>query len=393
MSIEVDLTKLRIGRLERLQRAMRGRGVEACLLFNPANVRYATGASTMAVYCLGSFVRCALVPAEGRPILFDHGNSIHLFDGVIEAEVRPMHAWEFYDDPAVEAAVWARETADAMRELGIPVGAGARLAIDKLAPDAFAALAAEGIAVTDSAQVTLDARSVKTPEEIQLFRANADVAMGMLSAFEAALQPGVREQDLVAVVTDSMLRAGGEYLITRGVASGPNTNPWRQEAGSREIVAGELVFLDTDLVGIEGYFYCVSRTLLCGVGKPTPAQIALYRDVYDWLAETRAVLRPGMTFAEFGDQAPRFPGKYMAQKYECVLHSCGLEDEGPSAVHPEDPEPNGGRLIEANMVVVVEAYAGETGGSEGVKLGDQLLITSEGAEVLAPYPFSAVLLG
>jgi Xaa-Pro aminopeptidase len=387
----VDLARLRAGRLERLQQAMRGRGVEACLFFNPANVRYASGATTMTVYCLGSFVRCVLVPAEGRPILFDHGNSVHLFDGAIEADVRPMHAWEFYDDPATEAAVWARETVAAMRELGIPKGAS--LAIDKLAPDAFAALAAEGVRVTDSATITLDARSVKTPEEIALFRVNGRLAMDMLATFEAVVRPGVREQDLVAVLTDTMIRGGGEYLITRGVASGPNTNPWRQEATARAIAEGELVFVDTDLVGIEGYFYCVSRTVLCGETEPTPAQRALYRDVHDWLAATRDALRPGMTFAEFGAAAPAFPGKYMAQKYECVLHSCGLEDEGPSAVHPGDPEPNGDRMIEPNMVVVVEAYAGETGGAQGVKLGDELLITEHGVEVLAPYRFSETLLG
>src|SRR5262245_51839424 len=125
----LDPARLREGRLERLQSAMRAHGAEACLLFNPANVRYATGASTMTIYCLGSFVRCALVPAEGRPILFEHGNSMHLFDGVIEADVRPFHAWEFYDDPAVEAAIWAGEVSAAMKELGAN---GSSLAVDKI---------------------------------------------------------------------------------------------------------------------------------------------------------------------------------------------------------------------------------------------------------------------
>ena len=94
MDTGVDPARLRAGRLRRLQAAMRQHDVEACLLFNPANVRYATGATTMTVYCLGSFVRCALVPAEGRAVLFEHPNSMHLFAG-IEADLRPFHAWEF----------------------------------------------------------------------------------------------------------------------------------------------------------------------------------------------------------------------------------------------------------------------------------------------------------
>ena len=78
----VDAAGLRRGRLARLQASMETYGIDACLLFNPANVRYATGATTMTVYCLGSFVRCALVPVQGRPILFDHPNSMHLFKDI-----------------------------------------------------------------------------------------------------------------------------------------------------------------------------------------------------------------------------------------------------------------------------------------------------------------------
>ena len=64
------LARLRTGRLARLQGAMRVRDVEACLLFNEPNIRYATGASAMPIWSNTTFVRCALVPAEGRPILF-----------------------------------------------------------------------------------------------------------------------------------------------------------------------------------------------------------------------------------------------------------------------------------------------------------------------------------
>ena len=44
------------------------------------------------------------------------------------------------------------------------------------------------------------------------------------------------------------------------------------------------------------------------------------------------------------------------------------------------------------MALVVELYAGEAGGREGVKLGDQILVTEGGHRVLAPYPFSRELL-
>jgi hypothetical protein len=246
----VDGRALREGRLSRLQGAMRKHGVEACILFNPANVRYATGATTMTVYCLGSFVRCAVVAADGRAVLFEHPNSMHLFAD-IEADVRPFHAWEFFDDPDAEAVIWAAETAAALRERGIT---GGPVAVDKIAPVAQRALEREGYEVIESGTVTMDARAVKTPEEIALFRATGALTMDVLAAFEAAVAPGVSEQDLIAVITDALLRGGGEYLITRGVASGLNTNPWRQEATDRAMEPGDLVFVDTDLNGIEGSF-------------------------------------------------------------------------------------------------------------------------------------------
>src|SRR5437899_5869012 len=114
---QVDLARLRTGRLARLQAAMRARAVEVCLLFNEPNIRYATGASAMPIWSNTTFVRCALVPAEGRPILFEHPNSMHLFRH-LEAEVRPMHSWEFYDDTEAHAAIFARETMAALREIG-----------------------------------------------------------------------------------------------------------------------------------------------------------------------------------------------------------------------------------------------------------------------------------
>ena len=171
------------------------------------------------------------------------------------------------------------------------------------------------------------------------------------------------------------------------MASGPNTNPWRQESNDRVLQEGDLVFLDTDMVGIEGYFYCVSRTLVCGEAAPTPEQRDLYRAAHDWLQAARELVAPGMSYREFAERAPRLAPEFVSQRYECLMHSCGLEDEGPSISYPDAVQPNPDRALEADMVVVVETYLGAQGGSQGVKLGDQLLITDTGTEQLAPYPF------
>ena len=365
----VDLERLRAGRLARLQGAMGRHDVEACLLFNEPNIRYATGASAMPVWSTTTFVRCALVPAEGMPILFEHPNSMHLF-GELEAHVRPMHAWEFTDGVASHAAIFARETAAAMRELGVTDD---RLAIDRLGAPGFLALQAAGIAIVDSAPITMEAREIKTPEEIEMLAMGGQVVMEMLRDFEAAIRPGLTERELLAVLAGTLLAGGGEHLATNTVCSGPNTNPWRAEATARALERGDLVYVDTDSVCLEGYFFCVSRTFLCGDASPTREQREAYRASHDWLEAMKDLVRPGVTCRELAERAPRLPDRYLPQRYECMIHGIGLEEESPSVAYPGDTQPNPDRVLEDGMALVIEVYAGEVGGRHGVKLGGEIV--------------------
>ena len=388
-SAGVDVHALRIERLARLQDAMRAHGVEVCLLSNEPNVRYATGASAMPVYAMSTFVRCAVVPQEGTPILFEHANSMHR-SALRAPDVRPMHAWEFFDDPQREADAWAEETLAAIREVGAE---GSVVAVDRLGAPAYLALASRGVTIRDSAPVTQEARRIKTPQERSLLDLNGAMVMEMLAAFESAIAPGVSERELLAVLADEMIRRGGEYLATNTVCSGPNTNPWRAEATDRRLELGDLVYVDTDTVGIEGMFFCVSRTFPVGEAPPSPEQRDAYRASYEWLGTMEALIRPGITCGELAVTAPPIPERYLPQRYECLVHGIGLEEENPSVCHPQDRQSNADTVIEEDMALVVELYAGETGGRDGVKLGDQLLVTSEGSRVLCPYPFSEELLG
>ena len=383
----IDLRALRSGRLQRLQAAMRERDIEVCLLFNEPNIRYATGASAMPVWSMSTFVRCALVPAEGTPILYEHPNSIHR-SRLAAADVRPMRAWEFVDRANEEAAAWAAETISAMHELGLR---GDRVALDRLGTPGLLALGRAGVSIVDAASATRAAREVKTPEEIALFELNGAIVMRMLASFEAAIAPGVRERDLVATLSETLLRSGGEYLATNTVASGPNTNPWRAEATARVLEAGDVVYVDTDAVGVEGYFLCVSRTFLCGDVEPTPEQRDVHTEALEWLSAMRQVIRPGLSCAEIAERAPSLPERFLAQRYEVMVHGLGLEEEGPSVAYPGDSQPNPDRVIEPGMVLCVELYAGEVGGRDGVKLGDVVVVTDDGLRVVAPYPFAASL--
>ena len=381
------IERLRVERLARLQAAMRNHDVEAVILFHEPNVRYATGATTMPVYAMSTFARCAVLAQEGTPILFEHPNSIHR-SRLRAPEVRPMHAWEFFDDPAAEAVAWADETVAALRELGVD---GTTVAVDRIGTPAYLALGARGIEVRDSAPVTQEARRVKTPEELALLDLNAPLVMDMLRTVEGSIAPGVSEREILAEMARTMIGGGGEYLATTTVCSGPNTNPWRAEATGRRLEGRDLVFVDTDAVGIEGCFFCVSRTF--AAGEPTQAHRATYAAAHAWLTEMTALIRPGITCGELAAAAPAIPERYVPQRYECMVHGIGLEEENPSVCHPQDRQSNPKTVLEVGTALVVECYMGESGADHGVKLGDQVVVTEDGCRSLVPYPWSEALAG
>jgi Xaa-Pro aminopeptidase len=165
------------------------------------------------------------------------------------------------------------------------------------------------------------------------------------------------------------------------------------EARDKIVQLGDLVGIDTDANGYEGYVLDISRTFLCGdVG--TPGQKEAYRIAYDCINGMRELMPPGMSFAEFAERASKLPAAYVKGRYGVMAHQAGLEDEGPGIPYPGDPRRSAApdRVIQENMVFCLPCYAGKEGESYGVKFEDQVLVTKEGAIALNTYPFEKKLL-
>jgi Xaa-Pro aminopeptidase len=389
---EINFEALRLGRRARLQAMMKRHGLPVALLYGTANIRYATGVDVMGVWTAGTFARYCVLPTEGEPILFEYKGSVHVAQKLVR-DARPAYTWQFTGhESAGKAREWARSIRAVLAELDLE---REPLAVDRLDTPGFLALQAEGLRIVDVGPATVDAREVKTPEEIEIFKVNGGIGDAMLAEFETAIRPGIREYELLAVLSDALLRRHGEFLFTRLVASGTNTNPWLTEAHDKIVMPGDLVGVDTDANGYEGYVIDISRTFLCG-DAPLPEQREAYRVAYDCVMGMLELVRPGMTFAEFAAKAPRLPEAYAAQRYPTMVHQAGLEDEGPGIPYPDDhrgprrvmPE----REIKQNMVLCLECYAGKVGAPFGVKLEDQVVVTAGGAELLCTYPYDAKLL-
>jgi Xaa-Pro dipeptidase len=386
----VDLARLRVYRYQRIQQQMSRCDLPVILLTDPINIRYATGLALMVLWSATNLMHYVLIPAEGAPVIFEYPEAVHT-GKALWPDVRPAKTWQYRfsvqhaDEVAGE---FAAEIADLVRGWGF----GARLGVDALDARGFHALSAAGLEVTDADEALQAARRVKSADELALLRQSAAIAEAALSAFEQAIRPGISEHGLLATFWSSMLSFGGEYCYSRMVASGERTNPWFQEASTRIVRPGDLVAIDTDMIGPEGYACDISRTFLCG-DTATPEQREAYRAAADFVEGAAAVLAPGLSYAEVAQRAPRLPGAYSVQRYPCMLHGIGMDDESPFVDFAEGSHlvPDG--ELQPGMVVCVECYAGAVGASHGVKMEDEFAITDTGAIRLTHFPRHPVLAG
>lgn len=384
----VDVARLKRERLARLREAMAAADLGGVLLYDPLNIRYATGTRDSGVYGLRFYHRYALVPRRGNIILFGDVTDNVAADETME--VRSAITFDFFPcGRNVEAAArrWATDLKGAIDELGL---AGERIGVDRLDFTAFEALRARHPQLADARIPIEKARAIKTVDELALIRQACAVADVGICAVRDAIRPGVTEQELWAIFCATNIRLGGEHLDARLLTAGGNTNPWYQPAGDRMVRDGDLVALDTDMAGPLGYFADVSRTYLCGDRKPEPAQLEAYRLAYAFIQESLPLFRPGMSFPEIAEKAPPFPEEYRANRYVVLAHGAGMSDEWPAIYFPDvswsgfgnDPD-----VLQENMVICLEALAAKAGGRESVKLEEQLIVTADGPEVISRAPF------
>ncbi len=377
--------------LARTQAALREHGLPAALLFDAYNIRYLTGTAVMPVWTLHAMDRFLLVPAEGAPVLWEYPSVRTPADPGRAHELRSAPNWSVFDvgtRSAQRAADFVGELLVTLKELGISEN---RIGIDRTDAYGFLALQAAGLTV-QPAQFSLEsARSIKSADEIELIRRSLAVTDAAVTHLYENLRPGMTELEAWSLFSSHAFINEAEYVECRLLSSGPRTNPWFQEATARVIQAGEVVSFDTDLIGPAGYLADMSRAYLAGDGAPTHRQRRLYGDAEHFLAQILDELRPGADTAELGRSLSRkFPEKYHAQRYPFVAHAAGLTDEYPTIVFDNHDV---GVEVQPGMVFCIEAYVGEVGEAEGMKLEEQVLITDGGVEVLSKAPHESRLTG
>lgn len=391
----IDMARLRRERVGRIQAELAKRDLGAVLLYDPLNVRYATGTRYLSVFSMHCLVRYCVVPREGDVVLFGtlEGGDRHL--GEIEGlKVRPGLVWQYFEagNYTQEAARrWAADIKDVLTEMG---AANQRLAVDRFDPQSAHALKAQGIEFVDGTDVMEKAHATKTVDELTLIRQACAISDVSICAVRDAIRPGVTENELFAILAATNLRYGGEHTDARMLNAGGNTNPWYREASDRIVREGDLVAFDTDMAGPLGYFADVSRTYLCG-DRPNQEQKEAYKLAYDIIQGQLPLFRPGMSFREVAEKAPPWPQEYKANRYVVLAHAVGMADEWPAIYYADKSWGGKGNYeghLEENMIFCVEAFAGKKGAREGVKLEEEVIITANGPEVISKASFDWRLL-
>ena len=389
---QIDIVRMRAWRLGRIQEQLRRLDVGGIVLYDPVNIRYATGSSNMQLWFTHNPIRYCWVPAEGKAVLFDYEKSMHLYSHLeTVGEVRPaigyiyMTASERIEE---RVALWAADIDRVMRASH----AGRRIAADRLDFEGANALQAMGYRLASGTRVTELARAIKSPDEIAAMSVAISVCEAGMAKMWQEMRPGISEIELWSHLHSVNIERGGEWIETRLLASGGRTNPWFREASSRLLRAGELVAFDTDLIGPFGYCADLSRTWFCGPGKPSAEQKRLYGYAHEQVEHNIALLRPGLSFVEIAEKSWPVPGEFQARRYGIAAHGVGLVDEYPTVAFPDTAERSSTGVLEAGMTLCVESYIGAEDGNEGVKLEEQVLVTEDGVHRLSTFPYEEALL-
>ena len=385
---EIDFDKLRSYRLDRVRKELVKNNLEACILFDPVNVRYALDTVNMSVYNMHNLTRYCFVPVNGPTILYEYFNceilSKHL--NLID-EIRPAITWDYFsngDQANLQLSKWISE----VKDLSKNYFKSKKIAIDVLNGPAVAALNKEGIEVVDAKLILEQARVIKSPDELICMKAAIEVAEKGVSKMRSELKPGMTEDELWSILHKTNIENGGEWIECRILSSGERTNPWMQESSNKVIQQGEIVAFDTDMVGPYGYCADISRAFVVG-NKFNNEQKKLYSMAMEQIDFNSRLIKDGMTFQEFTEKSWVLPEEYYPNRYSVMVHGIGLCDEWPAIRYPTDGGERGG-IFQKNMTITVESYIGKVGGKEGVKLEQQYLVGENGLELMSHHPLEDI---
>lgn len=391
----INYDRLRKDRLRKTRESMIKHDVGALVAIRAENTRYITGFKGLPVPM--TVLRYVVLPVNGDPVVFELGAD---FGRLKESatwmkEENMTHSIPVFATPhhgtPIEvltreklAVEWAEGIKRVLLEHGV---ADKKVGFDVLLDvSTVSALQKANINFVDGQPVLMEARSVKTTDELQLLSIASQIAEAGLYTIETSMKPGARECEIWGEAVKTMYSLGGENV--QGICtSGGRTNPYYRLEGTDKILRpGDLLITDI-VVSYMGYHTCVVRTFLNG-NKPTKEQKKFYRECYDSLYKSMDAVKAGVTSETI---AAALPTSDWSNYSLNIGHGLGLNvhetpsiAESYSKICPTE--------IKENMYIALETYAGDPESEQGVRLEENMLVTKTGYEVFSRYPFDEKLL-
>ncbi len=384
----VDFHRLRDYRLGRAMESLRASGCGAFLLFDFYNIRYTT--QTWIGGALGDKMsRYALLTEDGKPHLWDFGSAAkhhRLFSPWLEEDRCRAGMLGLRGAISPEVGLM-REAVATIKGLLTEAGvADAPIGVDIVEPAFLFEMQAQGLHVVDVQQHMLDARSIKSVDEIMLLSQAAAMVDGVYQDIVDVLKPGIRENEIVALASKRLYEMGSDQVEAINAVSGERCNPHPHNFTDRIIRPGDQAFFDI-IHSFNGYRTCYYRTF--SVGMSTPAQHDAYTKAREWMdaaidkvgdgvgTDEVAALWPKATDLGFASEMDAF-GLQFGHGLGLGLHERPIISRLNSLTHPVE--------IKAGMVFALETYCPATDGVSAARIEEEVVVTARGAEVLTRFP-------
>src|SRR5690348_6844512 len=312
----IDFRRLHRYRLGRTRQALAKSRLGSLLVFDQYNIRYITS-TVIGNWARDKFTRYALLPGAGEPHVWDFGSAAK-HHRLYAPWLKPhnCHAGMLGLRGAVAPKIGlmrkaAEEIKSILQEHGVadqPVG------VDVVEPAMLFELQAVGLKTVDGQQVMLDAREIKSNDEITLLNMSAAIVDGCYQTIAEHLKPGIRENEIVGLANKRLYDLGSDDVEAINAISGERCSPHPHNFTDRLIRPGDQAFFDI-IQSVHGYRTCYYRTF--NVGRATPAQRDATKKPGNGTARRSAPVKPAAPPTKTANAWPKppttaFPGRWKA---------------------------------------------------------------------------------
>ena len=232
----------------------------------------------------------------------------------------------------------------------------------------------------DISDLFVYARSVKQPDEIEMFRKLCRIADHGFTEVSKIAKIGVSERELSQCFREDVIKSGfcvpsAWSMFSTGPSSARLTLP-----GDGVVKDGDVVKFDAG-VNAEFDFYTTDTSRAWIIGNGDPALLKLKDRLYEGQRRMIAAAKPGLPINELYHTAY----DYVKEMFPCYRrghqgHSISM---GPATAEAPYINASETRPLEAGMILAMEVPC-YIDGVNGFNIEDMVLITEDGCEVLTP---------